>query len=107
MDILVGYGVGPRMEMIIIYYWDQLYMVARARHYYSTPFKGHQGSTQGYPIPPTIFNMVVDAVINQWVTLVTGEEAVLDGFGQAVQWLAAKYFLTHPFRTRSIWLWMS
>ena len=51
--------------------------------------------------------MVVDAVINQWVTLVTGEEAVLDGFGQVVQWLAAKYFLTHPFRTRSIWLWMS
>ena len=33
--------------------------------------------------------MVVDAVIRHWVTLVTGGEAGPEGFGRAVQWLAA------------------
>ena len=47
-------------------------MVARVGRYYGTPFKGPQGVTQGGPLSPTIFNMVVDAVINNWVTLVVG-----------------------------------
>ena len=57
--------------------------------YYITPFKVHQGVTQGGPLPPTIFNVVVDTVICHWVMLVAGEEAGLGGFGLAVQWLAA------------------
>ena len=45
--------------------------------------------TKGGPLSPTIFNMVVDLVIHLWVNLVMGEEAGMDGFGQAVQWLLA------------------
>ena len=30
MEILVGYGVGPRTERILRQYWDHLSMVARA-----------------------------------------------------------------------------
>ena len=64
-------------------------MVVRAGRYYGTPFKGDQGVTQGGPLSPTIFNMMVDAVIFQWVPLVEGEEVGINGFGRAVQWLAA------------------
>ena len=44
-------------------------MVARAGGYYGTGFKGARGVTQGDPLSPTIFNVVVDSVVRHWVTL--------------------------------------
>ena len=57
--------------------------------YCSTPLKVHQGVPQGGPLPPTIFNVVVDTVICHLVMLVAGEEAGPGGFGRAVQWIEA------------------
>ena len=48
-------------------------MVARAGQYYGTGFKGGRGVTQGDPLSPTIFNVVVDAVVRQWLLLATQE----------------------------------
>ena len=56
----------------MIYSSYVILMVSRAARYYGTPFKVHQGVNQGVPISPTIFNMVVDAVIHHWFTLVEG-----------------------------------
>ena len=42
-------------------------MVARAGGYYGTDFQGERGVTQGDPLSPTIFNVVVDAVVRHWV----------------------------------------
>ena len=44
-------------------------MVARAGGYYGTDFKGKRGVTHGDPLSPTIFNVVVDAVVCHWVTV--------------------------------------
>ena len=44
-------------------------MVARAGGYYGTAFKGARVVTQGDPLSPIIFNVVVDAVNRHWVTL--------------------------------------
>ena len=44
-------------------------MVARAGGYYGAGFKGYQGVTQVYLLSPTIFNVVVGAVVRHWVTL--------------------------------------
>ena len=41
-------------------------MVARESTYNSAPFKGSRGVTQGDPMSPTIFNVVVDEVIHHW-----------------------------------------
>ena len=68
-------------------------MVAKMGHYHGTPFKGHQGFTHGDPLSRTIFNMVVDAVIFYWVTLVAGEESVTDSFEQVFKWLAAFFYV--------------
>ena len=38
-------------------------MVARAGGYYGTAFKGERGVTQGNPLPPNIFNVMVDVVV--------------------------------------------
>ena len=48
-------------------------MVARAGQYYGTGFKGERGVTQGNPLSPTIFNVVVDAVVRHWLLLATQE----------------------------------
>ena len=47
--------------------WRRLTMVARAAGYYRTAFGGERGVTQGDPLSPTIFNVVVDAVVRHWV----------------------------------------
>ena len=48
-------------------------MVVRAGGYYGTGFKGERGVTQGDPLSPTIFNVVVDVVVHHWVTLAVKE----------------------------------
>ena len=48
-------------------------MVARACGYYGIAFWGERGVMQGDPLSPTIFNVVVDAVVRHWVTGVLEE----------------------------------
>ena len=42
-------------------------MVSRAGGYYGVAFKGDRGVMQGDPLSPTIFNVVVDAVVQHWL----------------------------------------
>ena len=58
--------MGPRSLRLLRRYWEQLEMVARAGGYYGEPLRGERGVTQSDPILPTIFNVVVDAVVLHW-----------------------------------------
>ena len=73
LEVLEGYGVGPRARGLLQTYWRRLTMVARAGRYYRTVFRWEIGLTQGDPLSPTIFNVVVDAVVQHWVTGVIAE----------------------------------
>ena len=55
-------------------YLDYLTMVVRYGGYFGDPFKVHRGTTQGYPLSSTIFNVVVDSVLRHWVTMVSAAE---------------------------------
>ena len=50
--------------------------------------------TQGDPLSPTIFNVVVDAVIKHWVKVVGGwqEGAGQEGLGMSIQALPALFY---------------
>ena len=48
-------------------------MVARAGGYYGEAFKGARGVTQGDPLSPTIFNVVIDVVVRHWVAMALEE----------------------------------
>ena len=63
LEILEGYGVGPRVWRLLQTYWQRLTMVARAGGYYGAALQGDRGVTQGDPLSPTIFNVVVDVVV--------------------------------------------
>ena len=49
-------------------------MVAKEGGYYRVSFMGTRGVTQGDPLSPTIFNMVVGEGVRHWVT-VTADSA--------------------------------
>ena len=42
-------------------------MAARAGGYYGTAFGGERGVTQGDPLSPSFFIVVVDAVVRPWL----------------------------------------
>ena len=64
-------------------------MVANSGGYFGSPFKGQHGMTQGYPFYTTIFNVLVDAVLQHRVTVVTAAEGTaapdIEGFVQYIQ----------------------
>ena len=75
LEILECYGVGPRARTLLQIYWRRLKMVTRAVGYYGTAFRGECGVTQGHPLSPILFYVVVDAVVQQWVAvMVEGAE---------------------------------
>ena len=63
LHILEGYCVGPRSLRLLRRYCERLKMVVREGGYYGAPFCGYIQGTQGDALSPTIFNVVVDAVV--------------------------------------------
>ena len=62
--------VGPRSCWLLRTHWMRLTMATRAGGYYGAASKGAQGVTHGYPLYPTILNVVVNAVVMHWVTVI-------------------------------------
>ena len=73
LEILEGYGVGPNNRRLMTNYWRRLTMVSRAGGYHGTAFGGERGVTQGNPLSPTIFNVVVGVVVRNWVNGIVEE----------------------------------
>ena len=68
LDILAAYGVGTQYLSLLQRYWYSLPMVTRVG---GPPFKVQSGMTQGYPISPTISNVVAETVLCNWFSVVT------------------------------------
>ena len=69
-------------------YWTSFWMVEKADRYFAPPFQGYYGVTQGDPLSPTIFNVVLDVVIRNWVTVVALAEAGVEEIGESIKDLA-------------------
>ena len=74
--ILEVYGMSTRALRLLQRYWERLEIVAQAGGYYRAPFYGEISVTQGDPLSPTIFNVVVDVVVCHWESLVKEQEEV-------------------------------
>ncbi len=65
--VLEGYAAGPRMIPLICGYWRDAIMVCRAAGNYGTAFKAGRSITQGSPLSAKLFNILVDAVVWEWM----------------------------------------
>ena len=65
LQLLQGYGVGPRMLGLLNNFWNKLQLVPRQSGFYGAPISSDRGVTQGDPLSPIIFNVVVDAVVRE------------------------------------------
>ena len=92
LEIMKGYGLGERVRQLLREYWNKSTMVARAGGYNGKGFKGGRGVTQGNPLSPTIFNVVVDAVFHHWVTLAVTEAEMRGEPGREVRHQAALFY---------------
>ena len=61
--ILEGYGVGSNLRRLLINFWEAQVVAVRQKDFFGTTFKSHRGVTQGDIISPTIFNIMIDAVV--------------------------------------------
>ena len=57
-------------------------MVAQAGGYYGMAFQRERGRTQVNPLSPTIYNVVVDTVVQHWVTGVIAEAEAREELGK-------------------------
>ena len=67
--ILKDCGVGHKIIRLIERFWDQGILVCKSSGCFGSPFKAQRGVTQGGPVSPAIFNLVVDAVVCKWERL--------------------------------------
>jgi hypothetical protein len=58
-------------------------LVCRTGGFYGDPFTAYRGVTQGGPLSSLIFNMVVDAVVREWLRRTLDNEAARDGLRMA------------------------
>ena len=59
--ILERFIVSPQVYQLSTRYWYWSTMAARAIVYYRYLFLGYRGITQGVPLAPRIFNVIVDS----------------------------------------------
>jgi hypothetical protein len=67
--ILEGYGASPQMIRLIRGFWCNAIMVCCAVGNYNMAFKAGRGITQGGPLSAKLFNILVNAVVHEWVRL--------------------------------------
>ncbi len=69
LKILVLHGLGPQMLCLIHNFWDSATNVCRAKGNYGRPFKASHSVTQEGPLLAKLFNIVVNAMVREWMRL--------------------------------------
>ena len=81
-------------------------MVERAGGYYEEAFKGDRGVTQGDLLLPTIFNVVMDAMMRHWVTMALDESEKRGERGNKGRHQAALFYADDGMVALSEPLWL-
>jgi hypothetical protein len=89
IEIMTGYGVGPKLLRLQEKFWEQAEIVCRAGGSFGKPFAVFWGITQGGPLSSLMFNVCVDAVIREWLCRTINKEAASGVFSEACREIVA------------------
>lgn len=94
LDIFQQYGVGPKAIRLLQTFWEDQKQVARQGGYYGPPFKASRGQIQGCILSPTGFNIILDAIIRNWLATIIEDDGVVAnaGLGRLIAELLAVFF---------------
>jgi Reverse transcriptase (RNA-dependent DNA polymerase) len=90
---LQQYGVGPNMLQIMKNIWDHDTIIPKPNQFFGQAFKAERGVRQGDIISPTLFNIMLDAVLRD-----SDNNAQMDNITK-VQFYADKGFIASPDHT--------
>jgi retron-type reverse transcriptase len=85
LEILEHYGVGALTLQLLRQFWDRQLVVAKQGGHFGMAFPATRGVMQGDIVSPTIFNIVVDAIVRHWLNLVLDDGSEVNGFGRTVR----------------------
>ena len=91
--ILKAYGVGPNLLRVLTYFWKHAVLVCRAEGVFEDPFREKRGAVQSGPVSPTIFNVMVDAIIREWIRQTLGDDAMTTGIGEEIRSFPATFYV--------------
>ena len=63
IEVLTGYGLSPKIRRLQQRYWSDQAVVPKLGWYYRQPFNTGIVVTQGGPVSPSVFNILVNVVI--------------------------------------------
>jgi len=66
LQLLQDYGVGENILRILQNFWVTHTIIPQQKECYGEPFPAVRGVTQGDIVSPTIFNIVISAVLYHW-----------------------------------------
>ena len=79
------YCAGPHMYRLLAVFWDQQEVFTHQNGYHGPHFKSTRGTTQDGIISPTLFNLIVDNMVQNWLVLMMEDQLVAqEGLGVAV-----------------------
>ena len=76
MTTLEGYGAGTHMCSLLSVFWDQKEVVTCKNGYHDLNFKAIWGTSQSGLISPTLFNLIVDNVVRNYLALTVEDQLV-------------------------------
>ena len=91
LQILEDRGVSPKIRRLIQRFWSLALLVCKAGGCYGRPFLAGRGVTQGGPLSPRIFNLMVDAVMREWLRSQLGAEVANSVIGDQIRTLIVAF----------------
>ena len=78
LKLLENYGLGKNIIRIIQNIWEDDVLIPKQQMYYGKPFTTQRGVKQGDIVSPTLFNIIIDAVVRHTLYQIYGDGINID-----------------------------